>query len=177
MPVEQSVEKIIPQYLTAQAFAAYGEVIELAGAEAIPINSGNCLRYSDLVTLNICASGQSGVSLFDAQPYANPLALRYVERHPLGSQAFLPTNTDPYLIIVADDENDCAQRPKAFITSGYQGVNYFRNTWHGVLTPIVRQSLFVVVDYIGDGDNLQEHHFDVPFSIDFSAFISETHNG
>ncbi len=165
------MQTITPEILTKESFAAYGEVLELAGSKPVTINSGNCDRYHDLATIDVCDSGSAGISLFDAKVYANPLTLRYVERHPLGSQAFLPTSTDPYLVVVADDHNNKAQIPKAFITNGYQGVNYFRNCWHGVLTPIIKKSIFVVVDYIGDEQNLQEYSYDQPYLIDFSANI------
>lgn len=168
MPAKQQ-QVLVPEKLTKQNFSAYGDVIELAGKEPVTINSGNCLRYSDLASLDICESGKAGISLFDAKAYSNPLTLRYVERHPLGSQAFLPIGSDPYLIVVAGDSDGIAKAPKAFITSGYQGINYRRNTWHGVLTPIVKQSLFVVVDYIGDGNNLEESTFDTPYQIEFGT--------
>ncbi len=161
-----------PEPLTREAFQPYGDVIELASKEAITINSGNCQRYSDLAALNICESGKTGISLFDAKVYSNPLTLTYVERHPLGSQAFLPTSSDPYLVVVADDNNGQAHMPKAFITDGYQGVNYHRNIWHGVLTPITRQSRFFVVDYIGSQNNLEEYEFKTPYLIDFSSTLS-----
>ena len=153
------------ELLTREKFEAYGDVIEIAGNEPVSINSGNCQRYTDLARLDMCSTGASGISLFDAQAYCSPLTLTYVERHPLGSQAFLPTSSDPYLVVVADDLAGRAQTPKAFITDGYQGVNYHRNTWHGVLTPVVRQSLFVVVDYIGEGNNLEEFTFQSPYLI------------
>lgn len=162
-------ETLFPELLTSEGFSAYGDVIELAGKEPVSINSGNCLRYSDLATLDISKSGVTGISLFDAKAYTNPLTLNYVERHPLGSQAFLPTSTDPYLVIVADDADGAAYSPRVFITSGYQGVNYRRNIWHGVLAPIVQQSVFVVVDYIGDGNNLEEFSFATPYLVSFSS--------
>jgi len=162
---------LTPELLSKESFAAFGDVIELRDKEPISINSGNCQRYSDLASLDICSSGETGISLFDAKAYTNPLTLSYVERHPLGSQAFLPISTDPYLVVVASDINGQAQAPKAFITDGYQGVNYYRNTWHGVLTPIVKQSLFVVVDYIGNGNNLEEFEFQSPYVIDFGAAL------
>lgn len=155
-----------PEPLSAKAFDTYGEVIETTGQAATIINGGNCLRYSDLVSHDVCESGTVGISLFDAKPYQTPVLLTSVERHPLGSQAFLPTNHDPYLVIVAGDAGGTPVDPQVFITSGYQGVNYHRNTWHAVLTPIVRQSLFVVVDYIGERENLQEYKFATPYLIE-----------
>jgi len=155
------------ELLTAQAFKPYGDVIEIGDTKSISINSGNCLRYSDLVSLDIDASGKTGISLFNAKPYVNPIQISYVERHPLGSQAFIPMTNDHYIVVVADDMEGVPQQPKVFITNGMQGVNYGRNVWHGVLTPILKQSLFTVVDYIGNGDNLEECAFDTPFLIEY----------
>lgn len=157
-----------PEPLTAPLFSAFGDVIETTGRDAVAINNGNCLRYSDLAAIDICPSGVAGVSLFDAKPYQLPVQLQYMERHPLGSQAFFPTTSDPYLVFVAEDKDDAPVSPRAFITSGYQGVNYRRNCWHGVLTPITGRSVFVVVDYIGSGINLEEYWFESPYSIEIS---------
>lgn len=156
-----------PELLSAGNFAGYGNIIDTTATNPISINSGNCLRYSDLATLDIDNSGNAGISVFDAKPYASPVQINYLERHPLGSQAFIPMTTDPYLVIVADDLNGAAQQPKVFITNGKQGVNYHRNTWHGVLTPIHKDCLFTVVDYIGDADNLEEFYFDTPYLIHY----------
>jgi len=163
-------EVLKPALLSKEKFAPYGDVIELDGNDPLSINSGHCLRYHDLAMVDVCNTGVAGISLFDAKAYDNPLTLTYVERHPLGSQAFFPTNNNPYLVVVAADQNNKAQRPVAFITNGTQGVNYRRNTWHGVLMPIVSQALFVVVDYIGDGDNLEEFTFKTPYLIDVGSF-------
>lgn len=156
-----------PELLTSQAFKPYGDVIEIGDSAGIRINSGNCLRHSDLVSLDIDASGTTGISIFNAKPYASPIQLNYVERHPLGSQAFIPMTSDHFIVVVADDVNGIPQQPTVFVTNGKQGINYGRNVWHGVLTPIVKQSLFSVVDYIGSGDNLEECVFDTPYLIEY----------
>ena len=110
--------------------------------------------------------GKAGISLFNAQARLLPLVLDMVERHPDGSQAFLPMSLTPFLVIVAPDENGKLGRPRAFLTTAGQGVNYHRGTWHGVLTPLHAPGLFAVVDRIGAGDNLQEHWFDKPFTVE-----------
>lgn len=158
---------LVPEVLTAERFKPYGDVIEITGASGISINSGNCIRYSDLASLDIDNSGTVGISLFDAKAYSNPLSLRYVERHPLGSQAFMPMSADKYLVIVADDNDGIAHNPQVFVTDGTQGVNYKRNTWHGVLSPIVKQCQFAVVDYIGIKENLEEYFFESAYTIEF----------
>ncbi len=158
---------LTPEPLTADAFSPYGNVIETDNAKPISINSGKCLRYNDLADIEIDGSGSAGISLFDAKPYTSPYQLKHVERHPLGSQTFLPMTRDRYLVIVAVDANNIAQQPKVFLTNGKQGVNYRRNTWHGVLTPIVTNALFAVVDYIGLQNNIEEYVFDKPYLIEF----------
>lgn len=152
------------QALTKTQFARFGDVIEIQPQPTVMINEGNCARYNDLANLEF-VDARSGISVFHARPYAIPHSLNMMERHPLGSQAFLPMTDDPFLVIVADDNDGAPGLPHAFVTNGKQGVNYHRNTWHGVLTPLAGSGLFAVVDRIGDGNNLQEHWFDMPYTI------------
>lgn len=150
--------------LTAQAFAPFGDVLEVSGAPDKIINQGQCGRYHDRAVLDF-ADGRAGISLFDANPRALPYQLDMVERHPQGSQAFIPMTHQPFLVIVAPDEDGVPGRPLAFVTQPGQAVNYHRGTWHGVLTPLHAPGLFAVVDRIGDGTNLQEHWFDTPYEV------------
>jgi ureidoglycolate lyase len=150
--------------LTPEAFAPFGEVLEAAGAPDRMINEGLCGRYHDRAALDF-GDGRAGISVFKAEPRTLPLELRMVERHPEGSQAFLPMSLDPFLVIVAPDAGGRPGGPVAFVTAPGQGVNYRRGTWHGVLTPLSAPGLFAVVDRIGAGANLEEHWFDAPFTI------------
>ena len=88
-----------------------------------------------------------------------------VERHPLGSQAFLPMSETSFLVIVAPDDEGRPGTPLAFLTRPGEGIQIARNTWHGVLTPLAPPGLFAVIDRIGDGPNLEEHWFDTPYTI------------
>jgi len=56
-------------------------------------------------------------------------------------------------------------RLRAFAPAPGQGVNIARNTWHGVLTPLEAESDFLVVDRGGEGNNLEEHHFDQNWTV------------
>jgi ureidoglycolate lyase len=156
--------RIAIQPLTAAAFAPFGDVIETAGAPDRIINQGLCGRYHDRARLDF-GDGRAGISVFDAVPRALPLRLEMVERHPEGSQAFLPLSRDPFLVIVAADAAGEPGVPVAFRTAPGQGVNYHRGTWHGVLTPLHAPGLFAVVDRIGSGANLEEHWFDTPYEV------------
>ena len=152
--------------LTEQSFAPFGDVIELSEPPTAIINRGNCKRYSDLAKLSFMDDGQCGISLFQATPYQLPHTLDLLERHPLGSQAFIPMHTQPFLVIVAPDEAGVPGDAVAFATNGRQAVNYHRNTWHGVLTPVGTEGLFAVVDRIGGrGSNLEEHDLQIPWCI------------
>lgn len=152
------------QPLTVNAFAPFGDVLEIAGDPDKIINQGLCGRHHDLARLDF-ADGKAGISLFNAQARDFPIALDMMERHPDGSQAFIPMTHTPFVVVVAADDNGKPDHPQAFLTQAGQGVNYHRNTWHGVLTPISAPGLFAVVDRIGAGPNLQEHWFETAFSI------------
>ncbi len=150
--------------LTPAAFRPYGDVLEASGAPSMTINRGMCDRYHDLADLDFAQGGRAGISIFKGKHYTLPLRLEMLERHPLGSQAFLPTTPEPFLVIVAADDDGRPAEPKAFMTFPGQGVNYHRGTWHGVLTPLVAAQFFVV-DWVGTGNNLEEHWFDEPFIV------------
>ncbi|NBD30845.1 MAG: ureidoglycolate lyase [Alphaproteobacteria bacterium] len=151
--------RIRAQPLTVAAFAPFGDVLEATGAPDRIINQGLCGRYHDRAALDFNA-GRAGISLFKAEPRSLPYRLDMVERHPDGSQAFLPMSMDPFLVIVAPDAGGRPGQPRAFITAPGQGVNYHRGVWHGVLAPLSEPGLFAVIDRIGDGPNLEEYWFD-----------------
>ena len=151
--------------LNREAFAAFGDVLEVAGEPDKIINQGLCGRWHDLAKLDV-TDGRVGLSLFKAEPRSLPYSLDMMERHPDGSQAFLPMSPDPFLVVVAPDDDDRPGTPQAFLTASGQGVNYHRGVWHGVLAPLGGPGLFAVIDRIGSGANLEEHWFDQAFSIE-----------
>lgn len=152
--------------LTQSDFEPFGDILQVQSSPTLMINGGNCARYSDLAMLDF-SDGRAGISIFHAHPYRSPLILSMMERHPLGSQAFIPMSSDPFLVIVAPDNGSKPGQPRVFMTDGLQGVNYHRNVWHGVLTPIEGNGLFTVIDRIGNGHNLEEHWLDTSYQITF----------
>ncbi|MVO15998.1 ureidoglycolate lyase [Parasedimentitalea huanghaiensis] len=155
---------ILTQPLTAAAFAPYGDVLELKSQPDKLINQGLCGRHHDLAEMDF-HGGRAGISLFDAQPRSFPHTLDMVERHPDGSQAFIPMSQNSFLVIVAPDQDGKPGTPLAFETAPGQSINLHRGTWHGVLTPLSAPGMFAVVDRIGDGDNLEEYWFDTPYRV------------
>ena len=165
MGVDLGERSIAAEPLTREAFAPFGDVIEAAGA-SFPINGGMCDRFHDLARLEFAGeAGRAAISLGWGRPYALPHAFDLVERHPLGSQAFVPMTEDPFLVVVAPDAAGRPGAPRAFLTNGSQGVNYLRGTWHGVLTPLARPAAFLIVDRIGGGVNLEEFHYPEPWVV------------
>ena len=150
--------------LTQAEFSPFGDVIEVSGAPDKLINQGMCGRHHDLATLDF-ADGSAGISLFDAKARTFPHVVDMVERHPEGSQAFIPISGVAMLVVVAEDAGGKPVNLKAFASQPGQSINLHRGVWHGVLAPIGKPGQFVVVDRIGDGANLEEHWFDYPYVI------------
>ena len=150
--------------LTAAAFAPFGDVIEAAGTPTMMINQGTCARYHDVARIDFAGEdARPTISVFKADPCGLPYTLDLMERHPLGSQAFIPLSSDPFLVTVAEDNAGRPGTPRAFVTAAGQGVNYHRGTWHGVLTVLSGPGVFAVVDRIGGGDNVEDFKFEKPY--------------
>ena len=159
------MRQITIQPLTAEGFAPYGDILGAEGNADRIINQGLCGRWHDRAGLDFGPEGRAGLSIFKAEPRALPLKLDLVERHPDGSQAFVPMSLDPFLVIVAPDDGGRPGMPLAFLTTAGQAINFHRGTWHGVLTPLHAPGLFAVVDRIGDTPNLEEYWFDDPYTV------------
>ncbi|MGI9462120.1 MAG: ureidoglycolate lyase [Alphaproteobacteria bacterium] len=156
--------------LTREAFQPFGEVLAADDiAHHYPINHERCVRYHHLATAD-AGDGKTIASVFRGNHAVLPFLLEVMERHPLGSQIFMPMTHHPYAIIVADttsqpNEHDLRgfiARPKNHIL---YGVNYHKNIWHHPLIALKNKtdktlpdvtSDFWVVDRLGDGVNLEE---------------------
>lgn len=148
---------LTPEPLTAAAFAPFGDVIEVSDrADRIGINRGWTDRYDRLASLDVGDQGGGGtISIFRARPL-DPLILRVFERHPLGSQAFMPLSGRPYLVAVAPHGRFDAKGVRLFEATARQGVQYAKNTWHHFVLALDAESDFLVVDRAGPGDNCEE---------------------
>ena len=143
--------------LERAAFAPFGDVIELEGARQIPINLGTTMRFHDLARVDVAdAGGRPLVNLFRGQPRTLPFEVAMLERHPLGSQAFIPLTDKPYLVVVAPAGQLEPRAVRAFVSHGWQGVNYAKGVWHHPLIALDAVSDFIVVDRGGDGHNCDE---------------------
>ncbi|MYN12527.1 ureidoglycolate lyase [Pusillimonas sp. TS35] len=141
--------------LTREAFAPFGDVIEVSDAvRHFTINDGNTERYHDLANIDPGADGKAIVSIFRGLPRALPFTVTMMERHPRASQAFIPLSGRPYLVIVAPAGD--APGPddlRLFTCEPGQGVNYAAGVWHHPLLALDAVSDFLVIDRSGPGDN------------------------
>ena len=144
--------------LTEEAFAPYGEVIDLRKAQTQDINYGLTTRYHDLASIDtLREGGRTLVNVFRSAPITLPHTVRVMERHPLGSQAFIPMNDRPFLVLVGKGIDRLeVESLQLFITDGEQGVNYHANTWHHYQMVLGQTSDFLVIDRGGPGNNLEE---------------------
>ena len=150
------MREMSPEPLTAEAFAPFGSVIEASDAAVkLVINQGHAVRYDRLAEIDVADGGGAGaISLFRARPLAE-LVLRVFERHPLGSQTFVPLSGRPYLVAVAPAGDLDPARVQLFRAEGHQGVHYDKGVWHHFLL-VLEESDFLVVDRAGPGANCEE---------------------
>ncbi|TBW57631.1 ureidoglycolate lyase [Marinobacter halodurans] len=154
--------------LTEDAFATFGDVIDRRIAKSFTINGGRTQRYHDLARVETLGEGARAlVSLFVSQPVPVPLDVDFLERHPKGSQAFIPLHGERFLIVVAPPgETIDPNNVQAFVTDGRQGVNYRAGTWHAVQSVLDREGEFLVIDRGGPGHNCDEYPLKVRVTLD-----------
>jgi ureidoglycolate lyase len=160
MPHLRRVLKMEP--LTAAAFSPFGDVIEASDTvQHFTINEGYAERYHDLAQVDVAShGGRPIISIFRAKPRSLPLQLALLERHPLGSQAFMPLSPLPYLVVVAKaGAVPSLSGIRCFRAMPGQGVNYARGTWHHPLIALEALCDFLVIDRSGapDDANCDEH--------------------
>jgi ureidoglycolate lyase len=156
---------LVSQPLTPASFAPYGDVVETATTIPKVINQGFAKRFNDLAKVDVARDGgEVNVSLFVAQPRPMPIEILLMERHPVGSQAFIPMQDQPWLVLVCDNPLDLGSY-HLFSATGRQGINYARNVWHHPLLVFEPNSHFLVIDYKGPSPNLDEVWLEQPLSI------------
>ena len=149
-----------PVPLTPERFAPYGDVIETSARTHEAMNDTRFERFDDLC--NVDVDGRVAVSVARCRTAtALPYRFDIVERHPLGSQAFVPLAPAQFVVVVAPPaESVDATDLRAFVTNGKQGINYHRGTWHMPLIAFEAGQRFLVIDRAGDSPNCDEHTLD-----------------
>ena len=155
------IEKIIiPKKITKENFSSYGDIISTEDTTPIDINAGYAKRYDDLANINTSKdNGVSIVSIFSAIKRTFPMKIDMMEKHPLGSQAFIPMKETTFLVFVAPKgKKPDINKIKSFIVPKQTGVNYKPGIWHFPLISTKNMN-FLVIDRKGTGNNLVIHNF------------------
>lgn len=152
------------QPLTRDAFKPFGDVISTEGARHFSINDGAIERFHDLASVDVGdkAQGRTLISLASCnEPTSLPYDVPLLERHPLGSQAFIPLDDTPLLVVVAPPGDAVeAVDLRAFVSDGAQGVNYRRGVWHMPMISFRAGQRMLIVDREGPGQNCDEFRFE-----------------
>lgn len=152
-----------PLPLTAERFAAFGDVIESSRTDAAAMNDARFDRFDDLCKVDV-GNGRISVSISVSRVATRlPYVVHMVERHPLGSQAFVPLSPCRMIVVVAPaaeavNENELV----AFATNGQQGINYARGTWHMPLLAFEAGQKFLIVDRAAGKPNCDFHELANP---------------
>ena len=152
---------ITPIPITKENFAKYGDMISTKDIKPLEINNGYAKRYDGIANLNTSSdNGETTISIFSALKRNFPMKIDMMEKHPLGSQAFIPMKETTFLVFVAPKEEKLdLNKIEAFIIPPGVGVNYKPGTWHFPLISTEDMN-FLVVDRKGSGDNLVIENLD-----------------
>ena len=150
------MEKIIsPEPINNLNFSEFGEVITTKDIKPLNINNGYAQRFDGIANLDTKEqNGETTISIFSALKRNFPMKIDMMEKHPLGSQAFIPMKETTFLVLVAPKgEKPIIEKIKSFIVPPGIGVNYKAGTWHFPLISTEDMN-FLVVDRKGLGNNL-----------------------
>ena len=152
---------IKPIEVTRENFAAYGDLISSDAIKPMNINAGYAKRFDDLAKINTLKDkGETIVSIFSAIKRSFPMKIDMMEKHPLGSQAFVPMKETIFLSFVAPP-GDVPEinKIRSFIIPPKMGINYKPGIWHFPLIS-TEDTNFLVIDRKGRGENLIIHKFE-----------------
>jgi len=146
---------INPKPITKENFSKFGDMITTGDIKPIEINEGYAKRFDGIANLNTSKdNGETTISIFSALKRSFPMKIDMMEKHPLGSQAFIPMKQTTFLALVAPEGNKPdLNKIEAFIVPPEIGVNYNPGTWHFPLIATEDMN-FLVVDRKGSGENL-----------------------
>ena len=146
---------ITPKAISKENFLKFGDVISTKNIEPININNGYAKRFDDIANINTSKDqGETTISIFAALKRDFPMKIDMMEKHPLGSQAFIPMKETTFLVLVAPEgEKPDIKKIESFIVPPGIGVNYNPGTWHFPLISTEDMN-FLVVDRKGSGNNL-----------------------
>ncbi len=151
---------IKPKKITRKNFQKFGDLISVKKKKSININDGYAKRFDNLCRINTSSKrGKTIMSIFSAKKRKFPMNIKMMEKHPLGSQAFVPMNETTFLVFVAPKgKRPNTKKIESFIVPKQTGINYKPGIWHFPLISSKNMN-FLVIDRKGIGNNLVIHNF------------------
>ena len=152
---------IKPKTINKENFKKFGDMITTDEIKPLEINDGYAKRFDGVANLDAKKdNGESTISIFSALKRSFPMKVDMMEKHPLGSQAFIPMKETTFLAFVAPEgDKPNLNKVEAFIIPNGIGVNYNAGIWHFPLIATENMN-FLVVDRKGIGENLIIHKFE-----------------
>ena len=152
---------IKPIKITRDNFSEYGDLISSNDIDPIDINAGYAKRFDNLANINTSKDdGKTIISIFSALKRVFPMKIDMMEKHPLGSQTFMPMKETTFLCFVAPpEESPEINKIQSFIIPPKTGINYKPGVWHFPLIS-TEDTNFIVIDRKGSGENLIIHKFE-----------------
>ena len=146
--------------ITKKKFSKFGQLINTSKKNPININNGYAKRFDNLINIDTSKKkGRAIVSIFKAKKRAFPMKIDMMEKHPLGSQAFIPMEDTKFLVFVAPKGiKPNINKIQSFVVPKQTGVNYKAGIWHFPLISL-KNTNFLVVDRKGKGNNLIIYKF------------------
>ena len=150
-----------PKPITKENFSKFGDVITTENIKPLEINNGYAKRFDDIAKIDTSnENGETTISIFSALKRSFPMKIDMMEKHPLGSQAFIPMKETTFLTLVAPEgEKPDLEKIESFIVPKGIGVNFKTGIWHFSLISTEDMD-FLVVDRKGLGDNLVIENLD-----------------
>ncbi len=160
---------IKPVPISAEEFAPYGDLIHAAPATKTEMNDARFERFRNLASIDVTSSGgRAAISIARCKAATTfPYAISVVERHPHGSQAFIPLTPFSFVVVVAPaGEKVNATELRAFVTDGTQGINYHKGVWHMPMIAMQAGQEFLIIDRAPSSDNCDEYILDPPLILE-----------
>lgn len=160
--------KLKAEPLTSERFAVFGDVVETSRGSSDAMNAARFERFDDLCKIDLVRDGRVAVSIARCRtPSSLPLRVDMLERHPLGSQAFIPLSPCKMVVVVAPPgESVDSEAIRAFVTNGRQGFNYHRGTWHMPLISFAAGQEYLIIDRGGKEPNCDQHTLAEPILLE-----------
>lgn len=156
--------------ITPERFAPFGDVIAALPSHKEAMNAARFERFNDLANIDVDTSdgAHPAISIARARTASTmPYRIDLMERHPKGSQAFIPLSPFRFVVVVAPaGETVEANDLHAFVTNGSQGINYHKGVWHMPLIAFEAEQNFLIVDRAGGGRNYEERVLGEPVTLE-----------